>query len=90
MPQCVRCWKKQSKLNTGDLCNECFENKQPAFEVDLADQIDEAELAKGVNDMAVGNIVNAIERIVSPITSKLDKLETLITSASNNPSLQPP
>ena len=81
MPQCVRCTKKQPRLNVGDLCKECFEKDQPAAEA--TEPIEEAELAKSVNEMTLGDIVNVIKRIVEPITSKLDKLETLITNVTN-------
>ena len=43
--------------------------------------MEEMELEKGVNDMTLGDIVNVIQRIVFPITSKLDKLEKLITTS---------
>ena len=83
MPQCTKCQKKQPKLNRGDLCKDCFEKEQPEEEHNggVQQPIDESELSKSVNDMTLGDIVNVIERIVVPITSKLDKLEALITSA---------
>ena len=43
--------------------------------------MEETDLEKGVKDMTLGDIVNVIQRIVFPITSKLDKLEKLITTS---------
>ena len=41
---------------------------------------DDAELAKKVTDMTLGDIVSVIKRIITPITEKLDKLEHSITT----------
>ena len=45
---------------------------------------DDAELSKKVNDMILGDIVSVIQRIITPITQKLDKLEHyLITNVES-------
>ena len=45
---------------------------------------DDAELSKKVNDMTLGDIVSVIQRIITPITQKLDKLEHyLITNVES-------
>ena len=82
MPQCTVCSKKQPKLNPGSLCKECYEKERAEKEGEGAMPIEEAELSKSVSDMTLGDIVNVIQRVVNPITSKLDKLETLITTSA--------
>ena len=76
MPQCSKCPKKQSILNPPEnLCKDCF-----GVSIDNAPPPDDVELSKKVNDMTLGDIVNVIRRIITPITQKLDKLEHYLTS----------
>ena len=76
MPQCTKCTRKQAILNPGDLCKECFGN---ATGVNAA-PAPELDLTKSVNDMTLGDIVNVIRQIITPISEKLDKLEHYITT----------
>ena len=76
MPQCCKCPKRQSILNPGDLCKDCYGDTSILVQVEP----DALELSKKVNDMTLGDIVNVIKRIISPITEKLDKLETYLTT----------
>ena len=76
MPQCASCPKKQSFLNPGDLCKDCYYGDSSQSYT----TIDELELTKKVNDMTLGDIVSIIQQIVKPISEKLDKIEQTINS----------
>ena len=76
MPLCSNCPRKQAILNPGDLCRECYGNStssNAALPLDI-------DLTKRVNDMTLGDIVNVIRQIITPISEKLDKMEHYITS----------
>ena len=76
MPQCTNCPRKQSILNPGDLCRECYGNSahnNVALSLDI-------DMAKRVNDMTLGDIVNVIRQIITPLSEKLDKMERYITT----------
>jgi hypothetical protein len=75
MPQCSSCPKKQSFLNPGNLCKDCY-----GAPTENATTPDDIELTKKVNDMTLGDIVNVIHRIITPISEKLDKLEHYLTT----------
>ena len=58
MPACSECGKTKSRLNTGNLCRECFSRAgNNGSQLDGDDYITGINISKPLNELSVGDLV---------------------------------